>query len=283
VENQRLHRPSRAAANGSTRDRWGIVLIIAGAAVYFGAPSFSAMSFLKAGGGYARLAAPRSMVPFLRRGVSEIVFVPQAETGGGKPRPGQPGRPPRAGQPDGHGRHRSRSLASRETQALVRELAARSEKPLPHRRRRDHGPGGQPGDHPEKRPAPTILTPHPGEMSRLTGRPLPRSSGGGSRSSRRRPQASGRLSSEGCPFADRDARAAVFINLLRGTPGWRRRDRGDVLTGTIAAMSGPRPPACGGGAQGGVHPRPSRAIWPRRTKEGGRNQPRNILNYLPYA
>ena len=65
-----------AAHKGSVGD----VLFIAGAAGYFGAPYFSAMSFLKAGGGYARLAAPRSMTPFLATRGSEIVFVPQAET-----------------------------------------------------------------------------------------------------------------------------------------------------------------------------------------------------------
>ncbi|MDO8786334.1 MAG: NAD(P)H-hydrate epimerase, partial [Syntrophales bacterium] len=61
----------------------GEALFIAGAANYFGAPYFAALSFLKAGGGYARLAIPRSMAPFIAQKGSDIVFVPQGETPAG--------------------------------------------------------------------------------------------------------------------------------------------------------------------------------------------------------
>jgi len=76
---------------GRLKKRWesghkgyfGDVLFIAGAAGYLGAPYFAARSFLKAGGGYSRLATPASIIPALGSRGSEIVFLPQKETSSG--------------------------------------------------------------------------------------------------------------------------------------------------------------------------------------------------------
>ena len=127
----------------------GDVLFIAGAAGYFGAPYFSAMSFLKAGGGYARLAAPWSMTPFLATRGSEIVFVPQAETTEGSlSLKNKDALLALAGQVDMVVIGPGLSLAD-ETQELVRKLAAGIDKPLLDRRRRDHRAGRPAGDPPE--------------------------------------------------------------------------------------------------------------------------------------
>jgi len=215
----------------------GDVLFIAGAAGYFGAPYFAAVSFLKAGGGYSRLAAPWSMIPFLAMRGSEIVFVPQAET--------------TEGSLSLKNRDALLALAERvdmavigpglsladETQQLVRELAAGIGKPL-----LIDGDGITAlADHPEilrGRRAPTILTPHPGEMSRLTGKSVSQIEEG------RIPilqDACADLRSfvvlKGARSLIGTPERRVFIN-LSGNPGMATAGSGDVLTGTIAAMFG---------------------------------------------
>ncbi|MFW6103263.1 MAG: NAD(P)H-hydrate epimerase, partial [Chloroflexota bacterium] len=64
----------------SHKSDYGDVLFVAGAGTYLGAPALAVLSFLRAGGGYARLATPRSIAPLLAASASETVLVPMIET-----------------------------------------------------------------------------------------------------------------------------------------------------------------------------------------------------------
>jgi len=216
---------------------YGKALFIAGSSNYLGAPYFSALSFLRAGGGLSYLAAPRSITNFLATKGGEIVFVPQQETERG-----------------------SISIKAKdallefsegvdmvvmgpglslneETQQLVRDLAVQIEKPLVI-----DGDGitaiSRETGIIRKREQPTILTPHLGEMSRIIQVDI---------------QEINRdkipLLSKTCK--DLDAfiilkgahtlvgypEERVFIN-MSGNPGMATAGSGDVLAGTIAAMFG---------------------------------------------
>ena len=147
---------------------FGDVLFVAGAAGYYGAPFLSAMAFLKSGGGYARLAAPVSIVPVIAGMGCEMVFVPQRETASGSIAP--------------ENRDALLELAARVdmvvlgpgisldegTADLARDLAASVPCPLLL-----DGDGitaiARAPESIRNRTAPTVLTPHPGEMARLTG------------------------------------------------------------------------------------------------------------------
>ncbi len=216
---------------------FGDALFVAGAAGYFGAPVFSALAMLKAGGGYARLATPRSVAPHLAPISPELVYAPQPET------------------PNGalslESFDRLMELSKRvdfvvvgpglslddETQQLVRRLAQSIERPL-----LIDGDGltavAMETDILPGRSAPTILTPHMGEMARLTGR------------------TTAEIASDPIPILEETAsgldafivlkgahsligtpEGRVFIN-VSGNSALATAGSGDVLTGTIAAMVG---------------------------------------------
>lgn len=216
---------------------FGTTLFIAGAAAYYGAPLYASLAFLRAGGGYSRLAAPKSIIPSLAVQGSELVFVPQAETA--------------TGSMAFSNTEALLNLADTvdmvvlgpgislddETQRLAVALAAGTGKPL-----LVDGDGitalCRNLDILKKRRAPTILTPHLGELSRITNKSV----------------AEIEADRIGClQQLAADVKAVVvmkgahsligypdgriLINTT-GNPGMATAGSGDVLAGTIAAMYG---------------------------------------------
>ncbi len=150
---------------------FGDVLFIAGAKNYYGAPLFSALSFMRAGGGYARLATPESVAPFVSMRGSEIVMLPLKETATGSISYGNLERLlETAGGVDFVVIGPGLSL-NEETARLVRDFVTGVEKPVLIDGDGLSAIAGGDGRISDilRRGYPTILTPHPGEASRLIG------------------------------------------------------------------------------------------------------------------
>jgi NAD(P)H-hydrate epimerase len=216
---------------------FGDALFIAGSADYYGAPVLAATAMLKAGGGYSRLAAPAPIVPHLAAPGSELVFLPQAATEAGS-----------------IARSNLEALMAasvgcditvlgpgisldRETGMLVRELAARIHAPLVLDGDALTAISQEPAIL-ARRPGPTVLTPHLGEMARLTGKEkaaILADPVGTARKAAADFKAVVVLKGAHTLVALPDGR--VFVNLT-GNHGMATAGAGDVLTGAIAAMYG---------------------------------------------
>jgi hydroxyethylthiazole kinase-like uncharacterized protein yjeF len=216
---------------------FGKALFIAGSKGYYGAPHYSALSFLKAGGGYSRLATPESVTPFIATEGKEIVFIPLTETSDGSiAAKNKKQLATTAGEMDMVVLGPGISL-NRETQELARDLVKEIECPL-----LIDGDGitaiSEQRDILQSRSAPTVLTPHPGEMSRLTSRSM------------------SEIEENRIPILREECKALNSIIVLKGAhsltgtpdgkvrinmsgnPGMGTAGSGDVLTGCIAAMFG---------------------------------------------
>ena len=216
---------------------FGNLLTIAGAASYFGAPYLAAFSFLKAGGGYSRLASPRSITPHLAVRGSEIVFIPQEETVFGSLSLNNINSLMELSRKVDMVVLGPGLSLEEETQELARGLARGIEGPL-----LIDGDGitALCGDLEilRERRAPTVLTPHLGELSRITGIEVKEIRANQVEVLQRATAdlraiivMKGAHSLIGYP----DGR--VYIN-LSGNAGMATAGSGDVLTGTIAAMFG---------------------------------------------
>jgi len=220
---------------GGHKGSFGKVLFIAGAAAYLGAPYFAAMSFLKAGGGYARLATPASIAPYIASRGSEIVMVPQKETAAGSiAADNLNALLELSDQMDMVVMGPGLSLDP-ETVELTCNLAAGIQKPL-----LIDGDGitalSRHGKIIDGRQAATVLTPHLGEMARLSGTSIDdvdRDKIGSLQAQTRRwgtiTVLKGAHSLIGLPDGQ------VLIN-MSGNSGMASAGSGDVLSGTIAAM-----------------------------------------------
>lgn len=143
------------------------VLFIAGSSNYTSAPYFSAMSFLKAGGGLSYLAIPLDVASVVGNKGSEIVFVPQKNTLSCSIRLENEKQLLKFSEGTDMIVICPGLSLNNETQTLVRRLCTTINKPL-----LIDGDGitaiSEDLNCIKKRQAPTILTPHLGEMARIT-------------------------------------------------------------------------------------------------------------------
>jgi NAD(P)H-hydrate epimerase len=216
---------------------FGDVLFIAGASNYFGAPYFSALSFLKAGGGYSRLASPASVTPVIAAKGSEIVFAPQEETSSGSIAfINCEELLELSGKVDMVVMGPGLSLDG-ETQELVRHLAKEIRKPL-----LVDGDGitalADQMEIVSAREEPTVLTPHLGEMSKISHTTISRLDENKVNILQKE---AGRLGAvivlKGAHTLIGYPDERIFVN-MSGNSGMASAGSGDVLTGTIAAMFG---------------------------------------------
>ncbi len=260
---------------------FGQVLFIAGATGDIGASYLAALSFLKAGGGEPRLAAPRSSTAFLSNQGSEIAFLPQDETSAGSIALGN--------------KHALLELSQRmdmvvlgpgfsleaETQQLARELAAEIETSLLIDVDGVTASGQDLGIV-KNREAETILMVRRDEMAGIKERDVeetePTEMDVLQRTARKLEATivlKGAHSLIGVP----DERA--FIN-MSGNPGMATAGSGDVLTGTIAAMFGLGLPLQDAARQGVfVHGLAGDLAADDKGEDGITAQ--DILGYLPHA
>jgi len=221
-------------ATDSNKGRYGHVLVVAGSRGKSGAAAMCGMAALRAGAGLVTVACPKSALDAVAAAGPEIMTEPLPETA--------------SGEIARDGLDIIRRLADKrtliaigpgigtdaETREIVTALYATSEKPMIIDADALNCLVNSAWPHP---PAPRILTPHPGEMSRLANRPIPEIQQ--DRIGAARALATARsvtlvLKGEGTVVAFADGR--TWINTT-GSPAMATGGTGDILTGMTAGLA----------------------------------------------
>lgn len=218
---------------------FGRFLAIGGARSYYGAPFYVAFSFLKAGGGYSRLAAPKSVIPFVAARNSEIVFIPLEETSEGSIAKSNLEKLNEVVEEFEIDIVAIGSGASINTETLefMRNFIEAVRKPLII-----DGDGitaiSEGIEILRRRKEPTIITPHLGEFSRLIHLNMSEISEDPIGILRKSCiDLNSYLILKGAHTMVCSPDGYIYINMT-GNPGMAKAGMGDVLTGTIAAMYG---------------------------------------------
>jgi NAD(P)H-hydrate epimerase len=214
---------------------FGHLLVIAGSEGKMGAAAMAALGALRAGAGLVTVAIPRSQNPVIQELVMEAMSAPMAETAELTiSEAALPALLQLADSKQAVALGPGLSLHP-ETQALIRTLVPRLTRPVVIDADGLNAIAGHEAAT-TARQAPTILTPHPGEMARLLGcatgqveadRPA------AAREAARRYRAWTVLKGAHTLLADPGGR--LWINTT-GNPGMATGGTGDVLTGLLGAL-----------------------------------------------
>ncbi len=232
-EKMTLLMPPRPAY--SHKGDYGHVLVVAGSRGKTGAALMAARACMRAGAGMVTLGVPESLADIYQGSVMEEMVLPLPDTGDGALSLGalEPvlgfleGRADVLALGPGLGR-------AEETAAFVRELLARCPAPMVVDADGLNALSGAP-DILKKARAPLVLTPHPGEFSRLSGTGVKEIESDRVEAALAFAKQTGAyLILKGAPAIVAEPGGEAFINST-GNPGMAKAGTGDALTGVLAA------------------------------------------------
>jgi NAD(P)H-hydrate epimerase len=255
---------------GAHKGDFGHVLIVAGSLGKTGAAVLAATGALRSGAGLVTVATPEPCLPMVAAGRPEAMTEPLAVTGSGGLDPAALDRlvalaRERDAVVIGPGLGQDRG-----TRELIRAFVAAC--PVPLVVDADGlnalAPEGREARASLRREAPTILTPHPGEMARLVGRPtaeVQRDRPGAACGLARETGAVVVLKGERTLVAEPAGRAAIVPG---GNPGMATGGTGDVLSGVTGSLAARHGALLAATAAAYVHARAGDLVAAERGEEG---------------
>jgi hydroxyethylthiazole kinase-like uncharacterized protein yjeF len=230
-------------APDSHKGHFGRVVLVAGAVGFAGAAVLAARGAIRAGAGLVTVAVPRSLAMLPPSVLPEAMTRPLPETSAGTlSREAVPAVLEAAGAATvvaiGPG-----LTTHPEVVGLVREVLPRIDRPLVVDADALNALGGEAALLLRDVPGPVVITPHPGELSRLLGTPVPEIQADRVASARHAARTLGAvtvLKGARTVVAAPDGRAGIVPT---GNAAMATGGMGDVLTGMVASLLAQRLPA----------------------------------------